>query len=99
MGGQDVMACAQTGSGKTAAFVLPMINVINTRGVSSSEFSSVQTPDAMVVTPTRELAIQIHKETSKFSYQTMVKAQIAYGGASVQHQRTCIRKGCNILIG
>lgn len=99
VGGKDVMACAQTGSGKTAAFVLPMINVINTKGVSSSEFSSTQTPDAMVVTPTRELAIQIHKETCKFSYMTMCKAQIAYGGAAVQHQRTCIRRGCNILIG
>jgi len=97
--GKDVMACAQTGSGKTAAFVLPMIKLINDQGISSSEFSQVQTPDAMVITPTRELAMQIHKETSKFAFQTMVKAQLAYGGAAVQHQRSMIRKGCNILIG
>ena len=93
------MACAQTGSGKTAAFVLPMINIINNSGPSSSEFSSTQTPDAMVITPTRELAMQIHKETSKFAFSTLCKAQLAYGGASVQHQRSCIRRGCNILIG
>jgi len=98
-GGKDIMACAQTGSGKTAAFVLPMINIITTRGVSSSEFSSTQTPDAMVITPTRELAMQIHKETSKFAFSTVCKAQLAYGGAAVQHQRSCIRRGCNILIG
>lgn len=97
--GKDVMACAQTGSGKTAAFVLPMINVINTQGISSSEFSQRQTPDAIVITPTRELAIQIYRETCKFSHSTMVKAQLAYGGASVQHQRNNIRRGCNILIG
>lgn len=97
--GLDVMACAQTGSGKTAAFVLPMIKLINECGPSSSEFSSSQTPDAMVITPTRELAMQIHKETCKFAYMTLCKAQLAYGGAAVQHQRNAIRRGCNILIG
>ena len=97
--GKDIMACAQTGSGKTAAFVLPMINIINNSGPSSSEFSSTQTPDAMVITPTRELAMQIHKETSKFAFSTMCKAQLAYGGAAVMHQRSCIRRGCNIVIG
>ncbi|KAL5250096.1 hypothetical protein ACHWQZ_G015981 [Mnemiopsis leidyi] len=97
--GKDIMACAQTGSGKTAAFVLPMINIINNSGPSSSEFSSTQTPDAMVITPTRELAMQIHKETSKFAFSTMCQAQLAYGGAAVMHQRSCIRRGCNIVIG
>lgn len=49
--GKDVMACALTGSGRTATFVLLMINVINTQGISSSEFSQRQTPDAIVITP------------------------------------------------
>ena len=97
--GKDIMACAQTGSGKTAAFVLPMINIINTSGVSSSEFSQTQTPDAMVITPTRELAIQIHKETKKFAFSTMCQAQLAYGGTAVMNQRSNIRRGCNIIIG
>jgi len=97
--GRDIMACAQTGSGKTAAFVLPMINIINTQGTSSSQFSSTQTPDALVITPTRELAIQINTETSKFAFNTICKSQLAYGGAAVQFQRNKIRNGCNILIG
>lgn len=93
------MACAQTGSGKTAAFVLPMLKIISTAGVSSSEFSMTQTPDAMVVTPTRELAIQIYKECSKFSFNTMIKTQVAYGGTHTGEQINKIKRGCNILIG
>jgi len=99
MGGRDVMACAQTGSGKTAAFVLPMLKIISTAGVSSSEFSMTQTPDALVVTPTRELAIQIYKECSKFSFNTMIKTQVAYGGTHTGAQINNIKRGCNILIG
>ena len=57
-------------------------------------------PDALVITPTRELAMQIHKETCKFAFNTIVKAALAYGGTSVSYQRNQMRNnGCNILIG
>jgi len=76
-----------------------MIKIINEKGPSSSELSQGQAPDAIVITPTRELANQIFKETQKFSYNTMTKACVAYGGVQVNHQRNAIRAGCNILIG
>ena len=62
-------------------------------------FVFLQTPDAMVITPpTRELAMQIHKESEtrdvrKFAYMTLCKAQLAYGGTAVQHQRNSMQTG------
>jgi probable ATP-dependent RNA helicase DDX4 len=99
--GRDLLVCAPAGSGKTTAFVLPMIDIINTRGPSSSMFSVTQTPEVIVITPTDERALKIHKETSKFSCFTMAmcKTQLALDEAELQYQKSCIRKGCNILIG
>ena len=57
-----------------------------------------QTPAALCLAPTRELAVQIHKEVSKFSHGTVVSAAVCYGGVSVQHQLDKIRKGCHFLI-
>jgi len=99
MAGRDLMACAQTGSGKTAAFLLPMINkMIETRAEGRSTEGGRVAPQAVIITPTRELAIQIHDEARKFSGGSQVISQCVYGGTSVQSQRSMLNRGCNILV-
>jgi superfamily II DNA/RNA helicase len=86
MAGRDLMASAQTGSGKTAAFLLPIIDrIISTRAPSGVGLST-QAPQAVIITPTRELAIQISEESRKFSTGTDVKTGILYGGTQTMHQ-------------
>merc|ERR1719470_708593 len=98
MAGRDLMASAQTGSGKTAAFLLPIIDrIISTRAPSNAGLSS-QAPQAVIITPTRELAIQISEEARKFSTGTDVKTAILYGGTQTMHQANQLRRGCNILV-
>jgi len=99
MAKRDLMACAQTGSGKTAAFLLPIIHDLLETGDSNNCGSSVQTPQAVVISPTRELAIQIWENARKFALGSMVKAVVVYGGTSVGSQRAILEKGCNILVG
>jgi len=100
MAGRDLMACAQTGSGKTAAFLLPMINkMIETRADGRPAEGGRVFPQAIIITPTRELAIQIHDEARKFSSGSSVVSQCIYGGTSVMFQRGELsRHGCNILV-
>jgi len=98
MAGRDLMACAQTGSGKTAAFLLPIIHKIIESGVDSGAGQECMSPQAIIVTPTRELAIQIWNEGRKFGNNSMVKTCVAYGGTSVGFQLNTIRNGCNILV-
>lgn len=98
MKGRDLMACAQTGSGKTAAYVLPIMTRILQDGIESSSLMAVQTPQALILSPTRELAIQIFKECRKFSHQSIIKTQILYGGTNTAHQLSEISRGTNILV-
>ena len=83
---RDLMTSAQTGSGKTVAFLLPIIDrIISTRAPSGVGLSA-QAPQAVIITPTRELAIQISEEAQKFSTGTDVKTGILYGGTQTMHQ-------------
>ena len=95
---RDLMACAQTGSGKTAAFVLPIMTNILRDGIQSSAFSSVQEPQALILSPTRELAMQIFQECKKFSFGSIIKSGILYGGVDTGFQLSNLSKGCNILV-
>nr|ACJ64200.1 vasa [Halocynthia roretzi] len=95
---RDLMACAQTGSGKTAAFLLPVLRGMVKNGITNDMFSEKQLPQAVVVGPTRELVYQIFLETRKFSKNTIIKPIVAYGGTSVAHQLSQLSRGCNILI-
>jgi len=97
MGGRDMMACAQTGSGKTAAFLLPVIHKLIETQADAKAGAPTQTPQCVVITPTRELAIQINNESRKFAMGSMVKSVVAYGGTSVGYQLQQLVKGCNIL--
>ena len=96
--GRDLMACAQTGSGKTAAFLLPVINKLISSRAGSHAGSAYAAPQCVVITPTRELAIQIKDESRKFAMGSTVKSVVTYGGASIQYQLGELVRGCNILI-
>jgi probable ATP-dependent RNA helicase DDX4 len=68
-------------------------------GLQSSEFSDVQTPQCIIVGPTRELVLQIRDQARKFSYGTMLRPVVVYGGTSVQFQLRDVFKGTHICIG
>ncbi|KAF2070454.1 hypothetical protein CYY_008219 [Polysphondylium violaceum] len=103
--GRDLMACAQTGSGKTAAFLFPIISGILLDGCPEQPSTSYRVgvprpaqPRALVLAPTRELAQQIYDEANKFSYASPVSSVVIYGGADVSHQIGELEKGVDILV-
>lgn len=77
--GHDLMACAQTGSGKTAAFLIPIVNCILVNGVSPAK-KGVSHPIGLVLAPTRELALQIFDEVRKITFRTDIFGDVVYGG-------------------
>eukprot|EP00440_Ansanella_granifera_P022411 gb/GFBE01024340.1/.p1 GENE.gb/GFBE01024340.1/~~gb/GFBE01024340.1/.p1 ORF type:complete len:592 (+),score=106.43 gb/GFBE01024340.1/:1-1776(+) len=97
--GRDCMACAQTGSGKTCAFMVPCLESLLRSGPPrNSKGGRSAAPCGLVLAPTRELAVQIHAESRKFSYDTGIRACIIYGGCDMREQRMDLEKGCDILI-
>ncbi|WP_185852640.1 DEAD/DEAH box helicase [Blattabacterium cuenoti] len=89
--GKDLIALAQTGTGKTAAFGLPIIQKINL------EF---RLPQALILCPTRELCIQITRDLSRFSrYISLIKITPLYGGVSIENQILSLQKKTHIIVG
>ncbi|XP_055886537.1 ATP-dependent RNA helicase DDX4-like isoform X1 [Biomphalaria glabrata] len=99
MAGRDLMACAQTGSGKTAAFLLPVLTSMIQKGLTTDKYQDVQYPQTICVAPTRELALQIYNDCRRFAYETDVRAVVLYGGTSLGYQIKQIEQGANIVIG
>ncbi|KAB0338252.1 hypothetical protein FD754_024711, partial [Muntiacus muntjak] len=97
LGGRDLMACAQTGSGKTAAFLLPILAHMMRDGITASRFKELQEPECIIVAPTRELINQIYLEARKFSFGTCLRAVVTYGGTQLGHSIRQIVQGCNML--
>ncbi|KZV18891.1 DEAD-box ATP-dependent RNA helicase 52C-like [Dorcoceras hygrometricum] len=104
LAGRDLMACAQTGSGKTAAFCFPIISAILAHkqmrrfpgyGPNGVNLAS---PLALILAPTRELSCQIFEEAEKFSYQTGVRVVVVYGGSPISWQLRRLEKGVDILV-
>lgn len=108
---RDLMACAQTGSGKTAAFLLPILSQIYAEGpgealnaakASGQENGKYgrrkQYPISLVLAPTRELALQIYDEARKFSYRSRVRPCVVYGGADIGGQIRDLERGCHLLV-
>ena len=87
--GLDVVATAQTGTGKTLAFSLPIIEILGRATLSSK-------PQVLVLTPTRELAIQIYEAFTAISVNTGIRAAVVVGGMSEQKQLQAIRKGVQV---
>ncbi|XP_071903465.1 DEAD-box ATP-dependent RNA helicase 37-like [Coffea arabica] len=100
LAGRDLMACAQTGSGKTAAFCFPIISGImrGQHGQRPPRVPRMAFPLALILSPTRELSCQIHDEAKKFAYQTGVRVVVAYGGAPINQQLRDLERGVDILV-
>jgi len=91
---KDLMAGAQTGTGKTAAFALPLIHDI----LLEKRNNNVSKIRVLVLTPTRELAQQVHSSFVKYSRDLIIKSVVAYGGASINVQIEELRQGCDVLV-
>eukprot|EP00929_Paragymnodinium_shiwhaense_P090676 TRINITY_DN5082_c0_g1_i1.p1 TRINITY_DN5082_c0_g1~~TRINITY_DN5082_c0_g1_i1.p1 ORF type:complete len:637 (+),score=131.14 TRINITY_DN5082_c0_g1_i1:94-2004(+) len=101
IGGRDLMACAQTGSGKTCAFMVPCLENLLHSGPPAwrpGQRRWKAVPCGLVLAPTRELAAQIHVESRKFAFQTGIRCCIVYGGADMKEQRMELERGCDVLI-
>jgi ATP-dependent RNA helicase RhlB len=95
LAGKDVAGQAQTGTGKTAAFLL----VIFQRLLESQPKNPGKNPRALVLAPTRELALQIHKDAVLLGGETGLKLALAYGGVDYEKQRSTLQEGVDVLIG
>lgn len=88
--GRDVLACAATGSGKTAAFLLPILNGLMDRPRGTTR--------ALIVTPTRELAAQITEHLNELAVHTPITAAAVYGGVGMGPQEHAFRSGVDVLV-
>ena len=93
--GTDLVGCAQTGTGKTAAFAIPIINYLHRLVGSSAKKKNIRT---LVVTPTRELAIQIDESFNTYGKYTNIRSMVVFGGVSQVPQVDQLKKGIDILI-
>ncbi|KAJ7533005.1 hypothetical protein O6H91_13G028900 [Diphasiastrum complanatum] len=99
LAGRDLMACAQTGSGKTAAFCFPIIaGILRSPPIGRPRGARKALPLALILSPTRELSSQIHDEAKKFAYQTGIRVVVAYGGAPIHNQLRELERGVDILV-
>lgn len=90
---KDLLGCAQTGTGKTAAFALPLIQLLHER--SSQRVKGIR---ALVLAPTRELAIQVADNFGKYGKHTGVRHTVIFGGVSQHQQTQAVRRGVDVLI-
>ena len=93
LSGNDVMAAAQTGTGKTASFTLPMLQILNSDiKVKSNHIR------ALILTPTRELAAQVADSVSTYGKHVPLKSSVVFGGVKINPQITKLRGGVDILV-
>jgi ATP-dependent RNA helicase RhlE len=91
---RDVMAAAQTGTGKTASFILPILHMLSN---PKHQFKG-NTLRALVVTPTRELAAQVRESAVTYGRNLNLKSTAIYGGTSIRNQKKVLRRGIDILV-
>lgn len=95
LAGRDVMAGAQTGTGKTAAFALPIIQTLSEAETQDNGKKSVR---ALVLTPTRELCQQVSKSFASYAEGTNLSSALAYGGVSINPQVAALAQGADIVV-
>jgi ATP-dependent RNA helicase RhlE len=93
LAGNDLLGGAQTGTGKTAAFVVPMLQLLNETKTSTS-----RRPRALILVPTRELAVQVHESIRTYSKYQRMNTTVIYGGAGMNPQMDALRRGVDILV-
>uniref|UniRef100_A0A915DAM9 RNA helicase n=1 Tax=Ditylenchus dipsaci TaxID=166011 RepID=A0A915DAM9_9BILA len=99
MDGYDVKGHAETGSGKTAAFLIPIIDTIIKKKAAEEMKSERSKPIALIIEPTRELAIQLHDQARKLAEGTGVSVAVAYGKYQYRDNLRHVSMGCDILVG
>ncbi|MBK8442790.1 MAG: DEAD/DEAH box helicase [Sphingobacteriales bacterium] len=90
--GKDLLGCAQTGTGKTAAFAIPILQLIYTKKTTSKHIHT------LILTPTRELAVQIGKSFEAYGKHTKITQAVIFGGVSQAPQTNLIKRGVDVLI-
>ena len=95
LSGRDLLGCAQTGTGKTAAFAIPVIQLMVQKPAPTNFKKPIRT---LVLTPTRELAIQISESFTAYGRHTNLKNVVVYGGVGQKPQTDALRAGVDILI-
>jgi ATP-dependent RNA helicase RhlE len=93
LSGKDIIGCAQTGTGKTAAFLLPILHKLSV--------NPTETTNTLIIVPTRELALQIDQALEGFSYFTSVSSMAIYGGSDgsvFEREKRALAEGANVII-
>ena len=103
LAGRDVLAGAQTGTGKTAAFVLPILQRLSTGAAGAGPGAEARpglhnAPRALVLTPTRELAAQVAQSAREYGKYARLRVAVIFGGVGYHGQIATLRKGCDILV-
>ncbi|MGH8723453.1 MAG: DEAD/DEAH box helicase [Burkholderiales bacterium] len=97
LAGRDLLGAAQTGTGKTAGFALPLLQRLS--GVATASHSPARHPvRALIVTPTRELAAQVEQDVRTYGKHLSLKSTLVYGGVGMQPQVDALRRGVDILV-
>jgi ATP-dependent RNA helicase RhlE len=96
MDGDDLIGCAETGTGKTAAFLLPILNrLLRTRAAAPEERGYTR---VLILSPTRELAVQIEDDVQGFAYHTDLTSIAVYGGVPMDQQERALKSGVDIIV-
>ena len=96
MGGDDLIGCADTGTGKTAAFLLPILNrMLRARATAPEERGYTR---VLILAPTRELAVQIEDDVQGFTYHTDITSIAVYGGVDMGPQERALKSGVDIVV-
>lgn len=97
LAGRDVMAAAQTGTGKTAGFTLPMLQLLMA-GLGQGRKVQSNHVRALVLTPTRELAAQVAENVAQYSVHLPLRSAVVFGGVKINPQMMAMRKGMDVLV-
>ena len=95
LAGRDLLGCAQTGTGKTAAFAVPILQLLSGRAAEKNEPRKIR---SLVLTPTRELAVQIYESFRSYGRYTRLHACVVFGGVSQKMQVEKLRRGVDVLV-
>lgn len=91
LAGQNIIGIAQTGTGKTAAYVLPLLRILN--------YAQGNEPRCLVIVPTRELVLQVQKVFQQLAKYTDIRIAAVYGGGGTKLQKEELKKGCDVVVG
>ena len=98
LAGRDVIGCAETGTGKTAAYVLPVLSRLIREDREAGPRAAHHSTRALILAPTRELATQIDDEIQGFAYHAPVASAAVYGGVPMGPQERSLKAGVDIVV-